>query len=82
LWLGQPQCSATWEPASSLPLDLIEDYEAGISRESTLETKSMYGHVFNTMTIKRSGAPETKKKKLERACIEDLEGYLLINNYI
>ena len=30
LWLGMPDLHVTWEPASSLPTEAIEEYEKGI----------------------------------------------------
>ena len=71
-------CYATWEPASSLPRSLVADFEAGITAEPTIETTSMYGHVSSTMTVSqiRTDQPQTKKRKEERPCHHDLEGYL------
>ena len=30
LWLGMPDVRITWEPASSLPAEAIEEYEKGL----------------------------------------------------
>jgi len=77
LWLGQPQCNATWEPCSSLPPELIEDYETGIAREAAVETKFAYGHVVNTVTISKTEAHGEKRKRQERPCVENLQGYFM-----
>ena len=53
LWLGHPECSATWEPASNLPHSLIRDYEAGIESEVSLEKASMYGYISNVLHVSR-----------------------------
>jgi len=76
LWLGVPQCKATWEPASSVPQDLMADFEAGVTTEVDIDTTSAYGHVSNTMTVthKPVSQPEVKKRKEERPCHEELEG--------
>lgn len=77
LWLGRPECNATWEPACSLPQKVVDDYETGVAREIELDTTSLYGHVCNTVTMsgKTLERSEPKKKKTERPSYNDLEGY-------
>ena len=81
LWLGHPECKATWEPATSLPYELVEDYERGIIREATVDATPLYGHVFNTMSVTRRTDDilprDAKKSKQERLCPDDLEGYVI-----
>ena len=81
LWLGCPDCYATWEPASSLSRQLVADFEAGITTQPTIQTTSVYGHVSNIMAVSqmRTDQPQTKKRKEEQPCHRDLEGYVTVN---
>jgi hypothetical protein len=75
LWLGLPEVNATWEPACSLPQSLVDDYEAGISREAEVHTTTTYGHSYTTVMIsKKKDDPQPKKRKGQRPSRADLEG--------
>ena len=65
LWLGLPDDSATWEPACSLPSTLVEDYEAGISREAEMNVVTTYGHSFTTITVRKKENESIPKKRKE-----------------
>ena len=73
LWLGHPECSATWEPASNLPHSLIRDYEAGIESEVSLEKASMYGYISNVLHVsrKQSQGSISEPKKWKNGSIAD-----------
>lgn len=77
LWLGQPDCFATWEPAVSLPQSLVQQFEGGIVPEARVETIQLYGHMSSTLTVSQQGSLtlEAKRMRLERPYHEDLEGY-------
>ena len=77
LWLGQPECYATWEPAVSVPHGLVQQYETGVVSESTVESVSLYGHVSNTLTISQqcSLTPEAKRMRQDRQICGNLGGY-------
>lgn len=78
LWLGCPECFATWEPASSLPTTLIEQFESETIGESSAESVPLYGHVSSTVTINEHSIeqPIEKKKRRERPSVDDTEGYV------
>ena len=66
LWLGSPECSATWEPLTSLPKKLIDNYEAGLRTESQVNITTNYGHISGMITVTHNDnalPPDTKKSK-------------------
>ena len=79
LWLGCPECFATWESASSLPTTLIEQFESETTAESTVESVPMYGHVSSIVTIAERSAeqPAGKKRRRERTNVDDTDGYTI-----
>ena len=79
LWVGCPECYATWEPASSLPQDLIENFESGVSVETRVHLEPLYGHISGTITVSEMNitkVPVPKKARKQRQCLKDLEGYV------
>ena len=77
LWLGCPECFATWEPASSLPTSLIDQFESEAIVESSVESVPLYGHVSSTVTVAQSSAEQgPAKKKQERTSVHDSQGYV------
>ena len=83
LWLGQAECYSTWEPAVSLPQTLVEQFESGVASEASLKTTQQYGHVSGILTVAQQNpaTSDPKRRKLERPCHEDLEGYTYICTY-
>ena len=51
-WLGKDRTTATWEPESSLPSQLIADYEAGVLREVHDITHMSCGQTVHTLASK------------------------------
>lgn len=41
LWVGKPDLEVTWEPVSSLPKAVIEEFENKIVVEAIEQTKSL-----------------------------------------
>ena len=80
MWLGHPECKATWEPASNLPPTLISDFEAGIESEVSVKKASMYGynssllHMSQKQSISQEQDP--KKRKTDRMLVDDIEGFM------
>lgn len=76
-WLGQSE-KITWEPASALPKDLIEEYESGsTSTHESIITLESYGAITHTTTIATSKTklvghtqPPVKRAKISHS-IED-----------
>lgn len=80
LWLGAPDKETTWEPASSLPLRLIEQFESNIVAEVTTEKEECYGNVSNVITIKKKEELQqssTKRAHIERLVPGNIQGYVV-----
>ena len=77
VWLGHPQCKATWEPASSLSSSLVADYEAGIQTETVTESATTYGHISSTLVTKNNMSPEPPAKKPKVQCSIQLNEHRL-----
>lgn len=67
VWLGKPLTQNTWEPATSIPSKLIEDYEKGINHViySKLSSSSG-GHnvyaLFPDSTLQTDALPPESKR--------------------
>ena len=74
--MGIPECKATWEPASSVPQNLVAEFESGVTTVANVDTATLYGHVSSTMMVTHTTVtqPEAKKRKKERPCHTELEG--------
>ena len=76
LWLGTPECNATWEPSTSIPQNLIDHYEAGLTADVTVNEIVQYGHTSGTINVTYTNdeKPATPKRaKCERPSFESLE---------
>lgn len=71
---------ATWEPATSLPKQLVKNFEEGVVTESGVEFSPQYGHITHTLTVAQRSdeqQPEAKRMRKERPCLtHDLQGYI------
>lgn len=78
LWLGLPECRVTWELEESLPQSLVQQFELGVMPASEIQVTPLYGHISGTVALseKSEQLPEAKKKREERHCSDDLEGYV------
>ena len=50
VWLGRPLTESTWEPETSLPQELVADYEAGFLQEVQRETFTTGGQTIRTLS--------------------------------
>ena len=84
LWLGLHECCASWEPSSSVPQSLVEQFEAGNNPQSRVETATIYGHISGTVITTSSciEKPQAKRIRQERACYAELEGYVNNSMYV
>ena len=75
LWLGTPQCNATWEPSTSIPKNLIDQYEASSTVNVTVNNTVQYGHNSGAISVTYINAEEplAKKARHERPSFESLE---------
>ena len=62
VWLGKDRTTATWEPESSLPHQLIEEYEAGIVREVHDICHSSCGQTVHTLASKTADDEPAPKR--------------------
>ena len=79
LWVGKPDLEVTWEPASSLPKAVIEEFENKIVSEAIEQTENQYGYNAKTILIEsqRDSSQDvqpSKKHKVERPVIQDSNG--------
>lgn len=81
LWLGRPEINATWEPAKSLPDGLVQEFEAGVLAEATVDKQAIFGHTSGTLTVSVRNEDNKKKMKIDRPCLTDMEGCVAINDY-
>ena len=63
VWLERPLTKNTWEPETSLPQELVADYEAGFLQEVQRETFTTGGQTIRTL----STAPTKEVCKESRA---------------
>ncbi len=73
LWLGLSENASTWEPESSLPSTLVENFQAGITTEADALTEKLYGCTSTILTV-ASQPPAAKRPMIERLCKAEVEG--------
>ena len=76
LWLGRTDLQVTWEPASSLPVEAIHEFESKIASEAEEQYSSHYGYSSSTILVtdKVDASHPTKKSKIERPVAQDDTG--------
>ena len=60
-WLGKEE-KLTWEPSSSLPKELIDDFHKGVSSNEMVNTSRSYGAISHTLVMASKGIPPKAKK--------------------
>ena len=84
MWIGKSVVESTWEPASSLPANLVADFERGIEHElcthsSTSGVQTI--HTLSTVSSKRDDLAPKKAKKAH-TCVETFtNGYAMKLRY-
>ena len=76
LWLGKPDVQVTWEPASSLPVAAIQEFEKGLMPKIVQHTSDHYGHGTSTIAVQEDTceSPPTKKPRPDRPVVESSIG--------
>ena len=76
MWLGKSNVEVTWEPESSLPQEIIKEFENNLTNEVSEEKMSRYGYDCNTLVVesKMDTIQSNKKPKIERPVIQESEG--------
>lgn len=65
-WIGHDVAAATWEPESSLPQELVREYESGLLREIFEVTHHGGGQTIHTLASKVCDeTPPTKRLRHE-----------------
>jgi len=66
----------TWEPASTLPQALIDEFESGVVGTEEVITDTRFGVVNHTLVVATSsGADASPAKKLKTAVLPSDPGY-------
>ena len=63
-WLGQVE-KLTWEPSSSLPEGLINDFHKGLSSNELVSTSINYGAISHTLVMGSESMSQKEKKTKE-----------------
>ena len=73
LWLGKSNLEVTWEPESSLPIAVVQEFENKISSEAYEQTASQYGYESSTIMIadNEKELQPNKRAKMERPVMQD-----------
>ena len=75
LWLGKPDLHVTWEPASSLPAAVIEEFEKGSVPKAVHCSVDHYGHGTNTLVVEHATESQPRKKaRTDRPLVECSRG--------
>ena len=79
VWLGKPETQSSWQPESSLPANIVEEYEKGVHQEISVksfvsggQSISMLSHTSDT-TKRLQGklrSDETKRQCLDKCHVE------------
>lgn len=78
-WLGRDRTTATWEPESSLPRILIDEYEAGVVREVHDITHTSCGQTVHTLASTTADDEPTPKRPrvVDSQLVSAPTGYVL-----
>ena len=76
LWLGMPDLHVTWEPASSLPAEAIEEYEKGLISTPVQQSSNHYGRETCTLVVAKDTdwSDRAKKPRTERPLAQESGG--------
>lgn len=78
LWLGKPEKAISWEPESSLPAAVVQEFESGISAEVTQHVAESYGQHTFTLEVSSTSARvnPAKKPRISRPVVSKTTGYV------
>lgn len=68
VWLGRSLTESSWEPESSLPKELVQDFEQGIQHDIHEDVFASGGQYLHTISTKRCESPEKPLQK--KICLE------------
>ena len=64
----------TWEPESSLPPAVVEEFECGIQAEVVQHTENSCGQNITTLGVSKSQGDGSKRPRIDRPVIEKTTG--------
>lgn len=74
-WLGQQE-QMTWEPASTLPQSLIDEFEGGVIGVGETITNTQFGAINHTLVVATScDTASSPAKKLKTVPVPSDSGY-------
>ena len=73
--IGEATASATWEPASTLPAELVSEFESGMHRELVDNTYSSGGETVHTL-VSRPVVPSVKRPRMDASVVMNT-GYVI-----
>ena len=73
LWLGKEDVNVTWEPASSLPQAVVDEFEKGVECAAVQQNNDFYGQNTYTSRLRPSKRPRT-----DRPVIQSNEVWVLL----
>lgn len=66
VWLGRPVTESTWEPAASLPQNLVDDYEKGIQHDVCQLSSTSGGQTIHAIATSRKGTDDLSPPEPKR----------------
>lgn len=66
LWVGEEAVSATWVHEKSLSMDVIDEYEKGVSMVVKIQESSLGGQTSLTAVDVNDDRPQRKMSRTER----------------
>ena len=75
VWIGGTSCDSTWEMCSSLPKQLVDEFEDGVRRELIDSTFSSGGETVHTLSSVPVSHHLAKKQRVEVSSAP-CEGYI------
>lgn len=84
LWLGRETCDTTWEPAESIPLPLIQEFEKGIQGVVVDEVSPTgLGQSVHTLRVEPEvGSAIHQPHTATRMVIGDNEGWVKLTSMV
>ena len=80
LWLGKEDVNVTWEPASSLPQAVVDEFEKGVECTAVQQNSDFYGQKTCTLHIetKTLQSSASKRPRTDRPVIQSNDGWVLL----
>ena len=76
MWLGKPQTNSSWLPETSLPINIVQEYERGVHQEISVDLFASGGQTISTLSRcdpAKNGDlrnDKTKRQRLDKSLLE------------